>query len=59
MAPLDSFSRFYYRLKGGRIRARWAHEMPLRQNLRIAFEKTMIGAFSKKIYDFSHFQFYR
>lgn len=59
MAPFDALTRLYYRMKAGilplsihffyigRVRARFSNEMPLKLNLKNAFEQTRIGLFSK------------
>jgi hypothetical protein len=43
----------------GRVRARFSNEMPLKLNIKNAFDQTKIGMFSKYINYASHFGFYR
>lgn len=59
MAPLDGFSRAYYRFKSGKMRARYLGEAPLRINLRQIYRRTAVGSFSKAISDWSHESFFR
>ena len=54
MGGFDGWRRFLYRVKAGKLRARNPNETPLVINLRQAYHRTAIGAFSKVVSDWSH-----